>query len=140
MSDDFLNVLARHMTGDQLAALGPVAQELEGLSVQLAAVLGRLEGPAVKQELLAQVETSVLASLKSSDSPPPAATPNGDAANPAPWPPFESEPITPELREWLLQQFNEEELAASLREVRETGGLELHEFIHELEQAAGIHD
>src|SRR5207248_520226 len=59
MSEDFLKVLSRHLTSEQLAALGPVAQELDELAVQLATILGR---PALKQELLAQVEASVLAS------------------------------------------------------------------------------
>jgi hypothetical protein len=43
----------------------------------------------------------------------------------------------PELLDWGRRQFSEEEIAAGLREVRQTGGLELRDFIHELEQAAG---
>ena len=43
--------------------------------------------------------------------------------------------ISPELLEWARQQFNEEEFLHGLREVRETGGMELQEFIRELEQA-----
>jgi hypothetical protein len=39
--------------------------------------------------------------------------------------------------EWAQRQFSEEEIIAGLREIRETGGLELRDFIHELEQAAG---
>ena len=46
--------------------------------------------------------------------------------------------LSPELREWLLRQFTEEEAIAALRELREKGGLELREFIQELEQ--GPHD
>lgn len=41
--------------------------------------------------------------------------------------------LTPEIRAWAAQQFNEEELCAGLREIEETGGLEFHEFVHELE-------
>jgi len=41
--------------------------------------------------------------------------------------------ISSELREWLLQRFSEEEAVANLRELREKGGLELREFIEELE-------
>jgi hypothetical protein len=42
--------------------------------------------------------------------------------------------LTPELRAWLLQQSTEEEIVAGLRELREKGGLEFHEFVRELEQ------
>jgi hypothetical protein len=45
--------------------------------------------------------------------------------------------LSPELREWARQQFTEEEIVAGLQELREKGGLELEEFLHELEKAAG---
>ena len=45
------------------------------------------------------------------------------------------EPITPtpELLEWAKQQFTEAEIVAGIEEIERTGGLELHEFIQELE-------
>ena len=45
-------------------------------------------------------------------------------------------PLSPELREWLLKQTTEtdEEIMAALREVRENGGEELGEIIREFEQ------
>jgi hypothetical protein len=48
--------------------------------------------------------------------------------------------LTPELRQWLLQHFNEEETLADLCELREKGGLELTEFLPELEQAVNGRD
>jgi hypothetical protein len=42
--------------------------------------------------------------------------------------------LTPQLRAWLLQQYTREDLLAGLHEVKEKGGLELQDFIHELEQ------
>lgn len=45
--------------------------------------------------------------------------------------------LTPELLEWARKQLNEEEILAGLREIRQTGGFELQDFIRELEQAAG---
>ncbi len=42
--------------------------------------------------------------------------------------------LTPEQLEWARQQFTEEEVVAGLRELREKGGMELHEFLPELEQ------
>jgi len=44
--------------------------------------------------------------------------------------------ITADLRAWATQQFTEEEIAAGIREIRATGGVELSEFISDLEQAA----
>jgi hypothetical protein len=40
--------------------------------------------------------------------------------------------IPPELLAWAGQQFSDDELAAGIREIRETGGLELRDFEHEL--------
>jgi endogenous inhibitor of DNA gyrase (YacG/DUF329 family) len=44
--------------------------------------------------------------------------------------------LSPELLEWARRDFNEEEFLAGLREIEETGGLELKDFIQELEQEA----
>ena len=54
-------------------------------------------------------------------------------AQPEPTP---SPPLPPEILEWARQHFNEEEFLAGLREIRETGGLQLEDFIRELEQEA----
>jgi hypothetical protein len=49
-------------------------------------------------------------------------------------PPFPIYPVPPELLEFARQTFNEEEFMAELRAMREQGGgLELKDFIHELE-------
>ena len=47
---------------------------------------------------------------------------------------------TPELLEWAKQTCNEEEFSAALREVQQTGGMELNDFIHELEDGAPTRD
>src|SRR5262245_45633050 len=44
--------------------------------------------------------------------------------------------FTPEFLEWARQQFTEEEIVAALRDFEVTGGLELKDFIHELEEIA----
>jgi hypothetical protein len=41
--------------------------------------------------------------------------------------------IPPELIEWARQTFDEEEFLAQLREMEATGGLQLEDFIAELE-------
>lgn len=45
--------------------------------------------------------------------------------------------LTPELREWAVQQFSEEDFVAGFQEIRETGGLTFRDFIESLEEAAG---
>lgn len=49
--------------------------------------------------------------------------------------PFDN-PITPEIMEWARQNFDEEEFIAGLRQIRETGGWQLKDFIQELEKEA----
>jgi hypothetical protein len=44
--------------------------------------------------------------------------------------------LTPEQKAWALQHFRDEDLAAGLCEIEQTGGLELKEFIEDLEQEA----
>jgi hypothetical protein len=46
--------------------------------------------------------------------------------------------LAPEVMELAQRQVDEGEIAAGLREIEETGGLELRDFIHEIRQAAGI--
>jgi hypothetical protein len=40
------------------------------------------------------------------------------------------------LRDWARQQFDEAEFLAGMREIRATGGIELKDFIQELEEDA----
>jgi hypothetical protein len=76
-------------------------------------------------------------------------TSNGCAGRPTPTLPADAHdepggpqpiPTPPDVIEWALSQINEEEIAAALREIQETGGYELSDFIRDLERAAGIHE
>lgn len=49
--------------------------------------------------------------------------------------PFDN-PVTPEVLEWARRTFDEQEFLAGLREIERTGGLELKDFIQELEREA----
>jgi hypothetical protein len=51
-------------------------------------------------------------------------------------PPFPVEPIPPDLLEWARQTVNEEDILADLREIEETGGFELKDFIDEIRARA----
>ncbi len=55
---------------------------------------------------------------------------------PNPFEPFPREPIPPELVEWARQTFDEEEFLAQLREIEATGGLQLEDFLAEVETRA----
>jgi hypothetical protein len=175
MVKTFLDLLARHATAGELEKLDPVARKLDGLSQQLAAILSALDASS-RQELLAQFDAEVLASLKEieatgaglatvlpGDTRGDRTTSSGNSIGPAtatPTPPkqekeFLAENITPEMREWARrnreiltpeilewarQEFNVEEALAGYREVLETGGLQLRDFIQELEQLAAQHE
>ncbi len=54
------------------------------------------------------------------------------------FPPWE--PVPPELLEQARREFNMEEFLAGLREIEETGGFELEDFIQELEREAERRD
>ena len=61
---------------------------------------------------------------------------NGNAGGSGPKRPVPI-PTPSEVIAWARQHFSEEEVLADLREVQETGGLQLSDFIEELERAAG---
>jgi hypothetical protein len=117
MSQEFLDVLARHAPAEEPQRLDKAARQLDTLSLRLAAVLDGLGDLSGRQEILAQFSARVLAALAQTNGPRPL-TP------------------TPELLEWARGLFSDEEIVAGLREIRETGGLQLTDFIHELEQEA----
>ncbi len=48
--------------------------------------------------------------------------------------------LPPELLEWYRQNTNMEEAIAELREVERTGGLELKDFLPQLEKEFGLND
>jgi RNA recognition motif-containing protein len=50
------------------------------------------------------------------------------------------EKLPPEFLEWARQQYTEEEILAGVREVRESGGLELKDFIHEIDDILSPND
>jgi hypothetical protein len=48
--------------------------------------------------------------------------------------------FSPEFLEWERQHFDMEQFLAGVREIEETGGFELKDFIEELEREAGLRD
>ena len=48
--------------------------------------------------------------------------------------PPRTEPLSPDLLEWARQTFDEEEFMAGVREIRQTGGVRLEDFIGDIER------
>ena len=49
---------------------------------------------------------------------------------------FPRHKVPPEILEWARQTFDEEEFLAQVREIEKTGGLQLEDFIAEIEARA----
>ena len=118
MSQDFLDVLARHATADDPQRLDAAVRVLRTLSHQMVLVLDGLKDVSAQEEILSRFNASVLASL--ADRP-------------------QATSIAPELLQWARQTFDREEFMAGVREIEETGGLKFEDFVEELEKAAGEH-
>ncbi|HZY90911.1 MAG TPA: hypothetical protein VFE78_39170 [Gemmataceae bacterium] len=106
--------------------------------VRLNALLQRLQGlelhVAQIREVLKQQARLCLALSRSR---PELAPQIGDVLQQMAWKGESVAALTPGILESAKSQFSEEEIVAGLREVRATGGLELDDFLHELEEAAG---
>lgn len=50
--------------------------------------------------------------------------------------PFPREPVPPEILAWAQQTFDEKEFLANMREIEATGGVQLEDFIAELQARA----
>jgi hypothetical protein len=59
---------------------------------------------------------------------------NPDPSNPRE--PFSRDTIPPEMLAWARQTFDEEEFLADIREMEATGGVQLEDFLAELEGRA----
>ncbi|MFO0930008.1 MAG: hypothetical protein U0736_23785 [Gemmataceae bacterium] len=55
---------------------------------------------------------------------------------PNPFGPFPRESIPPDLLEWARQTFDEDAFIAQMREIEATGGLQLEDFLPEMEARA----
>ena len=58
-------------------------------------------------------------------------------SDPAKWP---RETIPPALMAWARRTINLEEIEAGIREIEETGGYQLEDFIHEIEEKVKSRD
>jgi hypothetical protein len=116
MSQEFIEVLKRLAPDEPPDRLDRTARELQGMLERLTVVIESVGDAPGQQQILAEFNARALAALKN----------EGNGPKPM--------KITPELREWALRTFNEEECVAGIKEIEATGGVELRDFIDELEQ------
>jgi hypothetical protein len=110
----------------------------DGLEAQLNALLQRLQGleshvSQIREVLKQQARLYGELAKNPQDLPPHV----GEMLKQMAWKGESVAALTPDIVESAKSQFCEEAVAAGLREIQATGGLELSDFIHELEQEAG---
>jgi hypothetical protein len=147
MDQPFSDVFARHGSGETPQNQEEMSRALDEACRNLARALAACS-PAARRDFLAAIasrveafvdEINARAQQVSSSPVPPSSVGTGPNGLP-PLGPADGFPVIklpPEVLEWERQQVNEEEIVAGLREIEQTGGLELRDFLHELEQAAG---
>jgi len=121
MSQGFIDVLMQHNSASDPKLLEETAKELEALSLLLSLILEGVSDSSARKEVLVRLSNNVLNSLPEVNGPRPL-TP------------------TPEILQWARNQVNEEEIVAGLCEIQQTGGLELRDFIAEIEQETMPHE
>ena len=147
MSQELLDLLVRSTPAEARKRLDIPARDLDAQVLQLTATLnGQGESPE-RQAILAYVDARSRESVAEAEA----------ASQPLIFAPelaelwewarryFSSLPqrVTPELLEWARREFSkrsEAELLAEIREIQTTGGLELKDFIHDLEQEVAPHE
>ncbi len=137
MNGAFWDMLANQAKPRELETLSPLLQQkLRSLSDDLVLLLS-ISDPDATSQILTKLCAEVLSHLAELDvaSRPGSRTPANPQSDIKNGKQYSSEPIPPEILEWARKNLNEEETAAGLREIRETGGLELADFIQELEQS-----
>lgn len=116
----FLDALAKHIAAHKLGKPAPVAAEMDRFYCILASI-------AQQNESNVQAILPLLTHLLN------LTLPDGCRNGAIDYASMRSAPIPPELIAQALADTNEEELRAGIEEIRTTGGLQLKDFIHELE-------
>jgi len=117
MTDSFREKLSRLASPEFATTLGNETERIaKGLSTLLASA-----PPETTDAIVGVILSEISHTLKS---------PTPSALNGAP---FEVTPVPREVFEQALREIDEEEIAAEIREIRETGGFALRDFYHELD-------
>jgi hypothetical protein len=138
MSQEILDVLMRSTPAEARQRLNLSARDLDAQVLQLTASLnGELESPE-RKAVVAYVNSRIDEPFEEAGGrvPPLNLTPELEGLRQwvcCHYRAVQQQYLTPEVMEWARSTFNEEEHLAGLREIEATGGLELKDFIHELE-------
>jgi hypothetical protein len=143
MRDTFVNVLRRGGTN----GAGKDHEEVSAALEEVCAHVRRLLEPypvSVRREIVNSLIAQVIGSeaRAGAESRGQAPAPAADPSESKPSLPAEEScplhpvPVPPEVLEEALRQYSGEEIVAAARELRQSGGFELSDFLHELEAAA----
>jgi hypothetical protein len=141
MSQEILDVLMRSTPAEARQRLNISARDLDAQVLQLTASLnGELESPE-RKAVVAYVDARIDEPFEEGGEriPPLNLTPEVEGLRQwacSHYRAVSQQYLTPELLERERRAINEEEILAGLREIEATGGLELKDFIHELEEEA----
>lgn len=139
MSQELIEILMRSSPAEVRQRLNLSARDLDAQVLQLATGLnGEGESPE-KQAVVAYVNARIEEPLGEAGARVPPLNLTPDLEGLRQWVccyyrAQQRKYLTPELLEWARQSINEEEILAAFREIQTTGGWELKDFIHELEQ------
>jgi len=138
MGNDLWSMLTDGTAPGTLEKLSPAfKQRLHVLSDELAQLLCNSD-PAARSEVLSKLCAELISHLHSLNE---LATryferpPSIPAANRS-----VSSKVHLEMLEWARRQLNEEETVAGIREIRQTGGVVLEDFLQDLEREATSND
>jgi hypothetical protein len=118
MSQNFYELLARVAPAEKPERREAAARELDVLTQRLVAIIENLGDSNAQRDILAFLSAKTLTRLE-----------NGATAI-----------FTPDFLEWARTQYSDEEIIAGIREVQETGGLELKDFIQEITDIVAPND
>lgn len=139
MSKEILEVLMRSTPAEARQRLKLCTRDLDAQVLQLTASLnGQLDSPE-RQAVVAYVNARIDEPIEEAGGRVPPLNLTLELEGLRQWVcchyrALQRQYLTPELLEQERRAVNEEEILAGLREIEATGGLELKDFIHELEQ------
>lgn len=139
MNKEILDVLMHTTPAEARQRLNLSARDLDAQVLQLTTSLnGDLESPE-RRALVAYVNARIDEAFGEPGGGTPALNLAPEAEGLRQWVfshyrAIQKQYLTPEFLEQERRSINEEEILAGLREIEATGGLELKDFIHELEQ------
>jgi hypothetical protein len=139
MGQDFLDVFMRSTPAEARERLGLPARAVDAQVLRLTTTLNGQNDSSERQAIVAYVDARISESSAEAEGASQSIHLTPELEELRLWVCrhyrlLQQQYLTPEVMEWARRTFNEEEFLAGLREIQTTGGLELKDFLHELEQ------